>query len=578
MKLVSPLNLATLAFVIAILLVAPWGNFPVNDDWCFAHLAKQLAETGKFIVDVPIAPSTIGQSLFLTPFIKLFGFSHTLLRVVTLALSWVLLWSVSKLLKWAKVQEWLQTMVLVFLALNPLYMNLSASFMTEIYGWSFALLGAVLWFWRRERNSELAWPTALAVALWVGGTFWVRQFAVVVFPALLGSYVLGIVLGAPNRPERLKRELPKLLAATLLFCAVVLVYFPWAKAIGAFRPELARPMSGLAHLQPKVWFLHLGVLIVYMTWFFYPLLILGAGPGWIARFASKRGMRFAGAFFLIALLISLVQVFKRTSGTLHHDEYLNRIFPFMSNVLYGGGIGPITFTDIYIYDQPQPLVPAWIWVVVQSVLIALCALWVPIVAATPKLVKNQLGGIRREIASFGLLLAAGSVFLVWQAYATSVFDRYYLPCLLGLGIALPVLFDEFTKEGARPTRRTWLAYAALVLPMAFYTVAGVHDYFCWNDARWQLFREAVESGTDPQTIDGGYEVDGWALREPLPGSGKGPCIGGRCHCRGVWWDCHDASYRIGMNLMPGYQEVRSLEPGYWLTKGKPILLSKRVSP
>jgi hypothetical protein len=69
-----PIIWALLAYVAAILLIAPWGDFPLNDDWQYAHLAKKLVETGRYRVDVPIAPSTVGQSLLAAPFIKVFGF------------------------------------------------------------------------------------------------------------------------------------------------------------------------------------------------------------------------------------------------------------------------------------------------------------------------------------------------------------------------------------------------------------------------------------------------------------------------------------------------------------------------
>ena len=57
-----PLGLATVALV-----VSPWGNYPVNDDWQYARVVKHLAETGRFMVDVNIAPSLAGHALARTP-------------------------------------------------------------------------------------------------------------------------------------------------------------------------------------------------------------------------------------------------------------------------------------------------------------------------------------------------------------------------------------------------------------------------------------------------------------------------------------------------------------------------------
>jgi hypothetical protein len=213
--------------------------------------------------------------------------------------------------------------------------------------------------------------------------------------------------------------------------------------------------------------------------------------------------------------------------------------------------------------------PDAFWRVVEIVAIVSSAYWVAFVASVGGALKK---GIRREVFSFGLLLTLGSVCLVWQAYATQVFDRYYFPCVLGVALMLAALLELRLAD----TRRgTLLRKGAWLLPLAAFTVFGLHDYFRWNEARWRLFREAVAQGVDPARIDGGYEIDGWILKEPPAGAGTQACIGGRCHCDGVWWRCQDASYRIGLNVVDGYEEVRRLEPNYWLA-GSPLILSKRA--
>src|SRR5437773_5284766 len=144
MVLVAALGVAVLCAV------WPWGNYPLNDDWQYAWIAKRFAETGRFVVDVPIAPTLVGQSLIAAQFIKLFGFSHTLLRCVTLLLSGVCLLFMNGILGVARVPDRVRALALTLLVLNPIYLNLSASFMTEIYGLAVGL-GAV-WLWMRDRS------------------------------------------------------------------------------------------------------------------------------------------------------------------------------------------------------------------------------------------------------------------------------------------------------------------------------------------------------------------------------------------------------------------------------------------
>src|SRR5437868_10109144 len=84
-----PRLLVPALFAVVVVCVWPWGDFPLNDDWQYAWIAKRFAETGRYVVDVPIAPTLVGQSLIVAPLIRLLGFSHTLLRLVTLTLSGV---------------------------------------------------------------------------------------------------------------------------------------------------------------------------------------------------------------------------------------------------------------------------------------------------------------------------------------------------------------------------------------------------------------------------------------------------------------------------------------------------------
>ena len=56
-----PLLLISAFVFLVACVVGPWGNYPINDDWQYAHVAKQLAQTGRLTVDVPIAPALVGQ-------------------------------------------------------------------------------------------------------------------------------------------------------------------------------------------------------------------------------------------------------------------------------------------------------------------------------------------------------------------------------------------------------------------------------------------------------------------------------------------------------------------------------------
>jgi hypothetical protein len=83
----SPWLMATLALLLAVTTTSPWGNYALNDDWTYAHLAKRLAETGRIQLDAPQNASAIGQTLVAAGVVRLFGFSHVALRLLTIAMA-----------------------------------------------------------------------------------------------------------------------------------------------------------------------------------------------------------------------------------------------------------------------------------------------------------------------------------------------------------------------------------------------------------------------------------------------------------------------------------------------------------
>jgi hypothetical protein len=76
---------------------------------------------------------------------------------------------------------------------------------------------------------------------------------------------------------------------------------------------------------------------------------------------ARRRAAIAGVGVGIAVLMSLTQILKRTSPDYHHDELLHRSLPFMGNLIHPGGLGPITLTDVYIFERPQPRLPDAFW-------------------------------------------------------------------------------------------------------------------------------------------------------------------------------------------------------------------------
>jgi hypothetical protein len=139
--LLSPLTspgLLALAMLALLSVLSPQGEFPINDDWVHARVVQVLLERGRlesFGLDWPVArlPGLLGAL-----FAEVFGFSHTVLRASTLALAAAGVLACYALLRdlLGPARALLGALVLL---INPLFVNLSYSFMTDVPFLSLAL-------------------------------------------------------------------------------------------------------------------------------------------------------------------------------------------------------------------------------------------------------------------------------------------------------------------------------------------------------------------------------------------------------------------------------------------------------
>jgi hypothetical protein len=584
----APWMVAVGLLVAVAVVVSPWGNYPLNDDWQYARAAKIFSSTGHIEIDTPIAPSLVGQLVLAWPFIKVFGFSHTLLRLLTMTMAALLLWATDALLVLGEIPRSLRTKALALLTLNPLFVNLAFSFMTECYGYALALVGAVLWLRSRRAADKKKAPAAVTLGASVvagtliGFTFWIRQYCVVAYPALVGATILHLI--AKREWMRLWRSLGRIAVGLTAFAAASASYMAWAKHYGLLKEAFSGRWGQLMHFDLLDYQITIGLQLVYIGGAFLPLFAM-----WPLR--RQQPLRILGAC-AIALgfglaSYSLIQL--TTSGDAGSLN-LHRLFPFSSNIVHPRGVGPNTLTDMFFFNRDYyAILSRPFWRFVTYALLGVTALWGLPLTALRRVKGTERAG--REVAAFAAMFSILSLAAVVQAMGRTGFDRYYLPILFGAAICVAFLLNT-EQQAVSPLRKqagSMVAFLVLTLPLAFFTCAGVHDYFRWNDARWRLVERARQQGMPTTSIDGGYEVNGWLsfdlMRKHPTEIDTNHCIG-ICHCEIPWglasiWTCYDDSYRVGMSLRNGYIEIDRDEPRFWLGKNQPVLLSRRpghVSP
>lgn len=568
-----PAALPLLAALV-LFLVAPWGEYPLNDDWQYARVAKRFAETGELVVDVAVAPSLVTQSVAVAPLVRVAGFSHVALRMATYSVALVAVWAVGRLLALAGVAFGVRLLAQALVLLNPLFLNVALSFMSEVWGFAPALLGATVWFSERRRvlsggeaeGDALRPRVVVAAALLVALGVWSRQHAAVVFPALVASLLLSRPRpGEGSRAASARSLLAPLAPGLLVFCVLVAAQPLWARATGNLRPEFAGPFASLLQWNAVAWFNGLAAQPYYQTAFVLPLLALVPWRGLPRGRAAAAALLLVGAAGLGALGFATLE-----APDFAAFVYQRRVFPFLPNVLYNAGVGPVTLPEVFFDGQPPPRSAAAPWIALQVLLGLATALWAPLVVSRRK-ASEEGSELRGEIARFGAFWAAASLALALQAHQVQLFDRYLLPVTVGLVLAVA------TRAAGAPAPRL-AAAVVLLAPLGLFAVAGMHDYFRWNDARWSAVRALLARGVSPTVVQGGWEVNGWLAFDHYR-SGQPPegCIGDcACSVTRPDWNCLDDSYRIAMHPLPGYEVLEARPVRGWLAPCPPILTLRRA--
>ncbi len=159
-----PILAITALWAAMALLVNPSGNFPLNDDWCYALAVQSLLEEGSLQIVSIVPMSLVAQVLWGTLFCLPFGFSFTALRVSTLVLGLAGLLGMYGLLREMKTSRTIALVGCMAVAVNPIYFELSNTFMTDVpfFAFSVTSLYAFVRAIRRGSSANIAIGTLFA--------------------------------------------------------------------------------------------------------------------------------------------------------------------------------------------------------------------------------------------------------------------------------------------------------------------------------------------------------------------------------------------------------------------------------
>jgi 4-amino-4-deoxy-L-arabinose transferase-like glycosyltransferase len=496
-----------------IVLVNPIGNFPLNDDWSYGKSVYYLVKEGKLQftgwVSMPLIAQVIWGALFCLPF----GFSFTALRISTLVLGLIGVISTYWILKEIKANKLISFFGSLIVATNPLYFELSNTFMTDVPFFGFSML-SLLFFIRGMRNEkvfEIIIGTLLACAATL-----IRQLGIAI------PLSFGIIYLIKNGIK--KKTILIALIPFIFCCSILFVYQIWLKnTLGlpalyhAANNQLLNSFKMPVNFLISYFLKNNAIALTYLGLFLFPFLI---------AVISKPKSYFYFIIFLI-FFVSIVEILQ------------GHLMPLKGNILFDIGLGPPTLHDVYILLPNLPKAPKLIWLIITIVGITGAALLLySLLFSIIKLVRFDSDN------RFVLLL----IILIYIFYSFSIalvdfFDRYLI-FLIPLLMVIAISISDRLQIRIGITR--FISILILIIYTIF-TVGATHDYISWNRARWNALHYLTNELHIPyEDIDGGFEFNGWYGYDPKyqPQFGKS------------WWWVKNDNYIISFGHIPNYTEIK----------------------
>ncbi len=138
------------------LISRPYANMGLVDDGQYVLMVQHLAATGHVVYNGWAAPMLTWQLYLAAGLVKLFGFSYSTVRMSTLVVAVALAFVLQRALVRTGASERNATIGTLAFVLSPLYLMLSATFMTDIHG----LFALVLCLYGCLRALQAATPRA----------------------------------------------------------------------------------------------------------------------------------------------------------------------------------------------------------------------------------------------------------------------------------------------------------------------------------------------------------------------------------------------------------------------------------
>jgi len=498
--------------------VAPRGDFPLNDDWAYALAVQWLLDEGRLRLPDWVGMNLVPQALAGAAVASVAGFSFEALRHLTQTVALLALGAAYAWFRAARLEPGTAFVASAALAGFPAWPILANSFMTDLYGFALALAAAAC-FARVIDKREGRWLAAATAFSIVG--------------VLERQVVLAIPFAFMAASLWTRRPLDRrALASAILPFALALAAEIAFEAYLAFGPGVP---TGHREAHGRLVTMTLKAMTNQDETTYWVLRNAAAIPGylgcfaigWLAWWGAGGTSRMQKAAIVAGGTAILVLAFSTDWLPPYREMW----------IVDRAGIGPFLLYDAIRAPSALDRHPGLFWP-----LLAIPAAFATAALAT--CVGSSLGtvlGSGRAADPLTVFLVVAIVASLAPFVMTDYFERYLL-------VVLPFLFVLWARWGPaargawRVVGAAWLAAAILLSAIA------TRDYFAWNRARWDAIRTAERLGANEDTIDGGYEYNAlrrFERRVPRVPPGKS------------WWFVADDRYVVAFTAVPGYDVVET---------------------
>jgi hypothetical protein len=540
--------------LVNVLVIAPAGEFPINDDWVYSDSVRHLLEAGQLRL-VGCSSACFLHVVFGALFCLPFGWSHVALRCETIFVAFLAAIGLYILLRQIDTKPAHAAMLALLLAANPIFVHLSYSFMTDICALMFATSFAVCTMSALKKKSL---GLVVVASLMLCSAILVRQLWVLL---IVCNFALILLPRGPSSKQRVAFAG----LGIVIPVAVAVASQHWFASANEFTAVYASQKQQLMSLLHQLLFGNASVWWALITrsariFSYFGLFCLPVVPAMIAQLvcdAKKRDRR-----VWVSLGVATLVVIASTAQALGVDH---KLMPYSENLLRFPMVGPLDVMGICVggLTGKQKL-----WLTLAS---AICS--VPLMAVIFRAVLNALSCYfdqwfrRRDVPEADLewrrsdvcTVLCASLFAAsfcWVAVYTGIadFDRYYLSALPFVILCIGLYVREV------PTKMILAASIVLLFFLAAYSTLAEQDFMSWNRARWQALGDLERFGVSALRIDGGYEYNYTVNPALLREVGQGTAYsfthrGAYPRCNWRWWSVSGEDYVLSFSPLPGYYTV-----------------------